>query len=41
MAIAAAVYDEELREEGGRAVPLEVSGQAEYIRSKNTTGALV
>jgi len=41
MAIAVTVYDQEFREERRRAAPLEVSVQAEYIRSKNMAGAVV
>lgn len=41
MAIAVTVYDREFQEERRRATPLEVSAQAEYIRSENMAGAVV
>ena len=41
MAIAVTVYDREFREERRRAAPLEVSVQAEYIRSENMASAVV
>lgn len=41
IAIAVTVYDSEFREERRGAAPLEVSVQAEYIRSKNMAAAVV